>query len=105
MIPVVVVRVAASLLILGAAPMPYGYYTLLRLTGTGIFAVAVVIARRQRTTILPWLYGFAMLLFNPVFKVHFAKPSWAVLDILAGFLLLGTEKVLSKDRGAEQPGR
>jgi hypothetical protein len=98
LIPLIVVRIAATLLILGAAPMPYGYYTLLRLVGTGVFAVAMSIAYKQKKNTLSWLYGFAMLLFNPFFRVHFPKPIWAILDVLAGVLLLVTQRVLSNDR-------
>ena len=49
--PRLVIYATAAMLLLGAAPMPYGYYTLLRLVGFIVFAVAAfaALARRYAT--------------------------------------------------------
>lgn len=90
--PVAVVYISAVMLFLGAAPLPYGYYTLLRLVACGIFAFAAFIAFERKGKALPWVYGFMALVFNPIIKIHFPNELWAFVDIAAGILLLVTAK-------------
>lgn len=92
--PTAVIYVAAAMLFLGAAPMPYGYYMLLRLVVCGIFAFAAFIALERKIKALSWVYGFMALVFNPIIKIHFPKEMWAVIDVAAGVLLLATAKAV-----------
>ncbi len=88
--PTAVIYVAAAMLFLGAAPLPYGYYMLLRLVACGVFAFAAFIAFDRKSKVLPWVYGFMALVFNPIIKIHFPKEMWMVVDVAAGILLLAT---------------
>lgn len=92
--PVAVIYAAAAMLFLGAAPLPYGYYMLLRLVACGVFAFAAFIAFDRKHKVLPWVYGFMALVFNPIIKIHFPKEMWAVVDIASGILLLATAKAV-----------
>lgn len=92
--PTPVIYVAAAMLFLGAAPLPYGYYMLLRLVACGVFAFAAFIAYDRKRQILPWVYGFMALVFNPIIKIHFPKEMWAAVDVAAGVLLLATSKAV-----------
>jgi len=74
--------------------MPYGYYMLLRLVATGVFAFAAFIAFDKNCKALPWVYGFMALVFNPIIKIHFPKEIWAVVDVASGILLLTTAKAV-----------
>lgn len=82
------------MLFLGAAPLPYGYYMLLRLVACGVFAFAAFIAFNRKHKVLPWVYGFMALVFNPIIKIHFPKEMWAVVDIASGILLFATAKAV-----------
>jgi len=95
--PIAVIYAATAMLFLGSAPLPYGYYMLLRLVACGVFAFAVFIAFDRKHKLLPWVYGFMALVFNPVIKIHFPKEMWAVVDIAAGILLLATAKVVKSN--------
>lgn len=92
--PVAVIYTCAAMLFIGAAPLPYGYYTLLRLVAFGVFAYAAYLTHEKKSKALPWVYGFIALVFNPVVKIHFPKEMWVVVDIAAGLLLLATAKQL-----------
>lgn len=92
--PIAVIYAAAAMLFLGAAPLPYGYYMLLRLVACGVFAFAAFIAFDRKHKVLPWVYGFMALVFNPIIKIHFPKEMWAVVDIASGILLLATAKAV-----------
>lgn len=96
--PRLVIYATAAMLLLGAAPMPYGYYTLLRLVGCIVFAVAAFAALARRYATLPWVYGLMALVFNPVFKLHFPKELWALIDVAAAVLLFVTAKSIASRR-------
>ena len=71
--PTSVIYTCAALLFVGAAPLPYGYYTLLRLVAFGvlIFTAYVLFDRKYKT--LAWVFGVLALLFNPIVFVHLPK--------------------------------
>lgn len=92
--PIAVIYAASAMLFIGAAPLPYGYYMLLRLVACGVFAFAAFIAFDRKHKVLPWVYGFMALVFNPIIKIHFPKEMWAVVDIASGILLLATAKAV-----------
>ena len=92
--PTAVIYISAAMLFLGAAPLPYGYYMLLRLVACGVFAFAAFVAFERKSKALPWVYSFMALIFNPIIKIHFPKEVWVFVDIAAGVLLLATAKVV-----------
>jgi len=92
--PVGVIYACAAMFFIGAAPLPYGYYMLLRLVACGVFAFAAFVTVERKNKILPWIFGFLALLFNPIVKVHLPKEAWALVDIAAGIFLLVTAKAV-----------
>ena len=88
--PTPVIYICAAMLFLGAAPLPYGYYSLLRLVACGVFGFAAFTAHERRKTFLPWVYGLIAILFNPIFKIHLSKGTRGSLDIVAALVLLAT---------------
>ena len=95
--PVGVIYACAAMLFIGAMPLPYGYFTLLRLVACGVFAWASFVTADRKHKVLPWIFGLAALLFNPIVKVHLSKELWALVDIAAGILLLATAKKVKLD--------
>lgn len=88
--PAVVIYMCAVMLFIGAAPLPYGYYNLLRLVACGVFAFAAFVSFNRKNNTLPWVYGLVAILFNPIIKIYLPKEIWALVDIAAGILLLAT---------------
>lgn len=90
--PPPVIYIAIGMLFIGAAPLPYGYYMLLRLVATGVFAWAAYVSYERKNQYLPWVFGLLAILFNPVVKIHLPKELWAIVDISAGVFLLVTKR-------------
>lgn len=90
--PITVIYIAAAMLFVGAASLPYGYYMLLRIVATGVFIWAAFVAYERGQKSLPWVYGVLAILFNPLLKVHLPKELWAVVDVGSGIFLLVTSK-------------
>lgn len=95
--PSIVIYGCAAMLFLGVAPLPYGYYTLLRLVTCGVFAFASFLAFKRAVPNLAWLYALVALIFNPIMKIYLSKGSWTLIDIGAGLLLLFTARFLKLD--------
>lgn len=96
--PPIVVYVAVGMLWIAAAPLPYGYYTLLRLVVTIVFAWAAYVANQRKHNILPYAYGILALLFNPIIEIHLEKTLWAIIDIAAGIFLLATLRHIKQQK-------
>lgn len=89
--PIAVIYIASGMLFLGAAPLPYGYYMLLRIVATVVFVWAAIVAHEKNDTVLPWVFGVCAILFNPIIKIHLHKELWSAIDIGAGILLLAVQ--------------
>lgn len=92
--PTPIIFICFGMLVIGAAPLPYGYYTLLRLLTCIVFAVGAYIAYKRRTWVVASIYSVVALLFNPIIKVHFSKDIWSVVDVVTAVLLLATFKLV-----------
>ena len=70
-----------ALLLLAILPLPYGYYTLLRLVVciTAIF-LAWMSYKKQKIR-WTWAMGLIALVFNPIMPLHFGKEIWVVIDL------------------------
>lgn len=88
LIPKALIYLCAGMLAIAALPMPYGYYTLVRLVACGTFGYAAFVAYGRGYQVMPWLFAVVAVLFNPIIKVHFSKEIWMVVDLLSAGLLL-----------------
>lgn len=92
--PIAVLYIATGLLVLGVMPLPYGYYTLLRIVATGAFVWAAIAAHQKGERSLPWVFAVAAVLYNPVVPIFLAKPVWMILNLCSAALLyLNREKI------------
>lgn len=75
----------AALLLIAVMPLPYGYYTFLRLvvTAAAAFVVWIEYSRAQGLTFWAVLFALLGLLFNPLIPVHLSREVWAWLDVAA----------------------
>jgi hypothetical protein len=76
------------LLLLCLAPMPYGYYQLVRfasLIGFGFLAYSANQEDKQTEMII---YGALALLFQPFFKIALGRELWNIVDVIVGIGLL-----------------
>jgi hypothetical protein len=96
--PLAPLYILSAMLLLGAAPLPYGYYTLLRVVACGLFVWGAYIGQTRRYRVLPWFYVLLALMFNPVIPIHLKKNIWAVADLAAAIFLLATARHLRERR-------
>jgi hypothetical protein len=99
--PNAVIYISAGMLFLGVAPLPYGYYMLLRLVACGVFAYAAFLAFERKHNELPWVYILLAVVFNPIVKIYLPKAVWVFADICAGILLLATAKAVRTNAECE----
>ena len=76
------------LLVFAILPLPYGYYTLLRLVVclTAIF-LAWFSYKKQRVRWV-WIMGLIALVFNPVVPLYFGREFWTFVDLGAVVVFL-----------------
>lgn len=73
----------AALLLIAVAPLPYGYYTFLRIAVTLCACTIGWMAYKERDQISAWvvIFGLVAILFNPLIPVYLTRDVWLVLDI------------------------
>lgn len=78
----------AAVLLLCLAPMPYGYYTLVRILATvvfGIYAYRFFLAKKEGLT---WMFVTLALLFQPFAKVGLGRTVWNIIDVIVAIGLI-----------------
>lgn len=79
---------AALALLVALAPLPYAYYSLLRVAIT--VAAAAIASHCFRTNHLgwAWLMVFLALLFNPIEPVPLGRQVWMAVDAMSAFVFV-----------------
>ncbi|MCD8498099.1 MAG: hypothetical protein LRZ85_08515 [Alphaproteobacteria bacterium] len=84
-LPYEILALAAALLFIAIAPLPYGYYTFMRIIVCGC---AGVICYRLWNSgyqgVWLWVWAMVAILFNPVATIHMTKEIWMTLDAITG---------------------
>jgi hypothetical protein len=68
--------------------MPFWYFQLIRIGATLVFAYLAIRDYNNHIRITPIIYGVAVIMFNPIFKVAFHRNEWNIIDIVFGVILL-----------------
>jgi hypothetical protein len=89
-IPAIVWVVPAVALAIALFPLPYGYYTLLRVV---VCLAAIVIAAdsHNKPNAGAWPLAFIALaiIFNPIIPLHLGRTVWLPVDIAAALIFAG----------------
>ena len=78
----------AAVLLLCLAPMPYGYFTLVRILSTvvfGLYAYRCFVAKKEGLT---WAFVTLALLFQPFAKVGLGRTVWNIIDVIVAIGLI-----------------
>lgn len=78
----------AVLLLLCLAPMPYGYYQLVRFVAMVVFAILSFNYFKEKKNELSITFGALALLFQPFLKVALGRMMWNVVDVIVAILLI-----------------
>ena len=69
------------LLVLAVLPLPYGYYTLLRLVVCFTAVFLAWFSYKQQRVRWAWIMGLLALAFNPVIPLYFGREFWIFVDV------------------------
>ena len=72
----------AALMLLCLAPMPYGYFQLVRFLSTIAFGVMAYRYYLERKEALAYTFGVLALLFQPFYKIALGRMVWNVVDVI-----------------------
>ena len=81
--------VLSVLLLLCLAPMPYGYYQLVRFIAAVVFIVLAWHNYNTKEVCLTVVFGALALLFQPFIKIALGRTMWNIVDVIvAGMLII-----------------
>lgn len=83
---------AVFLIIAPLIKLPYGFYTFLRLV---VFISAIIIIYQSYSSVkflnpTIFIFGFVMIVFNPIIPVHLPREAWLPIDFIAAGIYLFT---------------
>ena len=78
------------MLLLALTPLPYGYYTLLRIVVCGAAVWTVLVAYPAKKLWIVWLFAAIAIVFNPIIPIHLDRNIWAVIDVVTALLFICT---------------
>lgn len=91
----------ASLLLLCILPLPYGFYTIVRIVTTIISAYLAYEYYTQHKKGLAITFSIVAVLFQPFIKFTLGREIWLIVDILVGGFLLALvfkDKLIKKQQ-------
>jgi len=91
--------ILAALLLLCLAPMPYGYYQLVRFVSMVVFAVMAYQYYVKKQDIWAVAFCALALLFQPFFKVALGRTMWNIVDVVVAIILLVMAFIDKKKKG------
>jgi hypothetical protein len=89
----------AVLLLLCLAPMPYGYYQLVRFVSMVFFAVMAYQYYIKKQEIGSVVFGALALLFQPFVKIALGRTMWNIVDVVVAIILLFMAFIDKKKKG------
>lgn len=90
--------ILAAMMLLCLAPMPYGYFQLVRFVAMVAFGVMAYMYYARQKQIAAVVFGVLTLLFQPIYKIALGRATWNVIDLAVAALLIGLF-VLEKRQG------
>ena len=93
--------ILAAMLLLCLAPMPYGYFMLVRFVMMVAFGWMAYRYYLNQKTIAMWVFGALALLFQPIYKIALGRTVWNVVDFVVALLLIAMF-VLEWRRGTKE---
>lgn len=80
--------VLALLLLICLAPMPYGYFQIVRLISTVVFGMMAYGYYKEKNETMAYVCGGVALLFQPFYKIVLGRVVWNVIDVVVAIALI-----------------
>lgn len=78
----------AIALLVCLAPMPYGYYMLIRIVAAILFVILASQYYEAKKEELAITFGILAFLFQPLIKIPLGRDVWNMVDVAVAILLL-----------------
>ena len=78
----------AAMMLLCLAPMPYGYFQLVRFVAMIVFGLMAYRYYQNQKMVATWVFGALALLFQPIYKIALGRVVWNVVDVIVALLLI-----------------
>ena len=78
----------AVMFLLCLAPMPYGYFMLVRFVTTVAFSWLAYRYYKNNKVAATWIFGVLVLLFQPFYKIALGRTVWNVIDVIVAILMI-----------------
>ena len=75
-------KLAIGMLLFGILQLPYGYYTLLRISITVIAGINIITNIDKEDKIWAIVFALIAILFNPFIPIYLDKSIWIVIDLI-----------------------
>ncbi|MBO5633030.1 MAG: hypothetical protein J5965_28565, partial [Aeriscardovia sp.] len=79
----------AAMLLLCLAPMPYGYFMLVRFVMMLACIVMAYLYYMRQKGVATWTFAALALLFQPIYKIALGRVVWNVVDVAVAVLFIG----------------
>lgn len=80
--------ILAIALVLCLAPMPYGYFILVRYVATILFFVMAYKYHQEKNNAATYFWIALAILFQPIFKIALGRALWNIIDVVVAIILL-----------------
>ncbi len=81
--------ILAAMMLLCLAPMPYGYFMIVRLVAMIVFGLMAYKFYVSQKMPAAYLFGILALLFQPIYKIALGRVVWNVIDVIVAIILIG----------------
>lgn len=89
------------LLLLALLPMPYGYYTLVRICICLYSAFLAYKSWQKNIQLWMWIFIVIAVLFNPIIPIYLSRELWAIIDIVVAIVFFVSISQLKLDNRQE----
>lgn len=80
--------VLALLFLLCLAPMPYGFYSLVRFVAMIAFAIYAYIYHEKKNNKLAVAFLSLAILFQPLLPIYLGRTLWNIADVIVAIFLI-----------------
>ena len=80
--------ILAAMMLICLAPMPYGYFQLVRFVAMVVFGVLAYQYYLNHKLAATWIFGALAFLFQPFYKIALGRVVWNVVDVVVALLLI-----------------
>ena len=78
----------ATMLLLCLAPMPYGYFMLVRFVMMVACGWMAYQYYQRNKTVATWVFGILAMLFQPMYKIALGRTVWNIVDVIVAIFFI-----------------